>query len=169
MKGFIYKIISDNHLPYYGSTFNLKERKWSHITAFNSYKKGKSRFCYSFLHLECPSYKFIEIETVDVYNKTELLKIETDYILNNDCINVNIPYVSEEIKRQNIINYRELNRERNKQYQKQYKIDKPNYKENQEKLKIKVICPLCLKKLARRTFLYQHKKCYASQSTLRDQ
>ena len=160
MKGYIYKIVSNGLEPYYGSTTNFKARKWSHTSTFNQYNKGKGRFCYSFLHLENPDYKIILLEELDVENKTELLRIEGEYIKNNICINIATPYLSPEEKQERILFYREKTRESNKVYQKEYKKKSDVYQKNQDKLNVKVICPYCIKTISKRVFKYKHiKKC----------
>lgn len=161
MKGIIYKIVSDGILPYYGSTTNnLTQRKWGHISGFKKYNNGETRFCFSYLHLQNKDHKYILVEEVEVENRKELLKIEAEYIRNNECVNIGIPYLTEEEKQDRIISHRHRRREINKVYQKEYKKTSDIYKKNQDILNLKVICPYCIKTISKRTFKYKHyKKC----------
>lgn len=79
--GYIYKLIcSETGDCYFGSTFNPIKRYSSHLSNNNT--------CTSKC-LKNPIMYILEIK--DFISKSHLEYIERDYILNNNCINKNVP------------------------------------------------------------------------------
>jgi len=112
-KGKIYKLWSPSkNLVYYGSTTQtLAQRLTDHKK-----KREVHRAC-SYLIMECDDYKIELIEEYPCNNKTQLLRKEGEYIINNECINLN---VAGRTKQEHNKIYRETNKEKIKAYQKQY-------------------------------------------------
>ena len=84
MRGYIYKLYCmTSGLAYYGSTINPVEvRLYGHknnptSTSEQIIKNG--------------DYKIEVLEEFDFQNKTDLLNREKYYILNNECVNKNVP------------------------------------------------------------------------------
>tara|TARA_R110001592_G_C12702058_1_gene706837 strand:- start:29 stop:517 length:489 start_codon:yes stop_codon:yes gene_type:complete len=158
MKGYIYKLYTDD-LCYYGSsTMDIKERYWCHKSSYNSYIKNNTRKCESYKLFIKGNVEIIKIEEIDIIDKKDkkLKELEAKYIRDNICVNKYIP-----LRTHNeyvIDNYEAVSK-----YQKEYSI---NYRiKNEVKLKLygkeQVICPSCLKTMNKSSFKYKHSKnCY---------
>lgn len=115
-EGKIYKIES-NGLVYYGSTIQkLNERLSTH----KQKKQCSSKLLYETGH-------DIKISIVELYpcnNKKELLYRERQWIENNECINIKIPILSEEEKKQNQYKRTIKRKDEKKEYDKIYREKK---------------------------------------------
>jgi hypothetical protein len=85
----IYKIsTSDNSKVYYGSTNNFKKRKSVHLSSYKKHLMGGAvAYLTAFEVLSDPDCKFEILTTLENISKQELQKLESDYILNNPCVN----------------------------------------------------------------------------------
>ena len=139
----IYKLQCDDGYYYIGSTADeLRKRLWSHK---NNSKTKNSRIYEYINSIGWNRVRIILIEEFSCENKEELLKKEDAYIKehrNNElCLNMIRAYVTEEekkeydrtlkqLKRQDINyiqkekEYREANKEKIKEYQKEYRLKK---------------------------------------------
>ncbi len=147
-EAFIYKISnSDGSKFYYGSTNNIKQRIYDHNSNYKLYCAGK---------LKCPqrsalqvliggNYKFEVLEQFKDISKLDLHKKESEYILNNECVNKQ-KFYGENKKR----DYRKQNEEKLKAKQRDY------YKKNRERIAERVVCD-CGKTVSR-GFLAKHKR-----------
>jgi len=127
--GKIYKIISPSNSdipPYYGATTQqLCVRMAGHRII------GKKP-CNSRILIECGDAIIVLVENFSCNSKEELCSKEADYIVNNDCINRNIPFRTKK-------EYREANKDKMKQYRENNKEKlkekrDEHYKANREKL-----------------------------------
>jgi len=141
MKGYIYKLYCmTSGLAYYGSTTNPVEvRLYGHktnptTTSIEIIKNG--------------DYKIEVLEELEFQNKTELLNREKYYILNNECVNKNIPLRTtrewyydnnykdklrndyDEKRKEQKKDYYKANREKRLQYQHAYLKNKQNIIKN---------------------------------------
>lgn len=132
----IYKIINEtNEIIYIGSTAEEKLCK-----RFNSHK------------LKAPNHKIILIENYACNSKDELRKREQEVIEeNNNLLNKQRAYISEAVKKTNMIKYNQKYRENNKpqilQKQKEYRennIDKIHQYNNE-----KITCEFCYCKISK--------------------
>jgi adenylate kinase family enzyme len=123
--GKIYKII-DNKTEniYIGSTCvsTLALRLARHRNSYKNYLKGGSNYVTSFKILENNDYSIVLLEEFPCETKDQLLARERYYIENNDCINKCIPTRTKK-------EWKEQNREQNKDYFKKYQ------EQNQDTLK----------------------------------
>ncbi len=93
-KGKIYKIVDHtNDDVYYGSSCEpiLSRRLANHVGKYKQYQKGKCNKYTSFKILENGNYDIILVESYPCKSSDELRSREQYYIVNNDCINKNIP------------------------------------------------------------------------------
>lgn len=144
------KIINENEKPliYYGFTLSndLKKKLLIHIEDY------KNNITYNITDNYKTSYKLIEkygdkgidIELVKIHNcknQYELDKIYKEYIINNDCVNNEVEFIS---KIEYIKNYCETNKEKVKETKKKYREENKDEislrqyfyrKENKEKIK----------------------------------
>ena len=95
MKGYIYKLSTDN-LCYYGSTIQkVNNRLNSHIykCKIHNQDPSRQRFTTAFDIVKYGRNNFLceIIEEIDFIDKNELLQRERFYIENNTCINKTIP------------------------------------------------------------------------------
>jgi len=141
MKGYIYKLYCmTSGLAYYGSTTNPVEvRLYGHktnptTTSNEIIKNG--------------DYKIEVLEELEFQNKTELLNREKYYILNNECVNKNIPLRTtrewyydnnykdklrndyDEKRKEQKKEYYQANREKRLEYQHAYLKNKQNIIKN---------------------------------------
>jgi len=137
MRGYIYKLYClTSGLAYYGSTTNPVEIR---LTGHKNNPTSTSD-----LIIKNNNYKIEVLEEFDFNNKTDLLNREKYYILNNECVNKNIPlrttkewYYDNNYKDKLRNNYNEtrkeqkklyyqLNRDKRIQYQQEYLKKKQN-------------------------------------------
>jgi len=117
----IYKIWSPSqNLVYYGSTTQpLKYRLSKHLYNYRKQDNIASKSV-----LECPDYKIELVEHYPCNNRKELCKKEGEYIKSNECVNKYIAgRTMKEYYVDKIANYKEYNKknkERIKQYYKEY-------------------------------------------------
>jgi hypothetical protein len=118
-KGKIYKIYSNNtDKIYYGSTTErLSQRLAKHRCGFKRYKEGKYGYCSVNEILFFDDVKIILVENVPCNSIEELHAREQFYIINNNCVNKQISGRTKE-------EYRELHKEKNKEYCKKYYLKK---------------------------------------------
>ena len=93
-KGKIYKIYDfTNKNVYYGSTTEtLSRRMTNHVRAHKAWLKDKNKKKCSVVDIiNNGNYKIILVENYPCKNKEELEKKETEYIINNECINKKLP------------------------------------------------------------------------------
>ena len=134
--GKIYKIVGNGKV-YVGSTTRplLCQRMAEHRSRYKNWKNGKYQYATSF---EC--FPDCYIELLEVYpcnSKDELYKCERKWIEELDCVNRNIPLQTRK-------EYRELNKQKTKEY----------YQKNKEHLQKKA------------TDYYYKKKLLASNNNL---
>lgn len=126
-KGMIYKIYNDS-IPdkvYYGSTIQpLHKRLFQH-------KKWNNK-CTS--HILFPNAKIVLVEKFSCKDKIELEKRERFYIENNECVNKNIPYRSEEEKKQLLKEWRINNKEYKSKKDKEYRLKNDKKIKEQKKI-----------------------------------
>lgn len=93
LNGKIYMIKSENSEKIYiGSTTRpLTERLKSHEIHFKMYKNGKYNYVTSFKILELGDYYILLLENVKVETKTELERIEGNYIKKYQNVNKHVP------------------------------------------------------------------------------
>lgn len=123
--GKIYKITSEKSgLVYYGSTseYYLCQRLSGHRSQYKNYLNGKGKYNSSFELLKCEDYKMELIKNFPCNNKTQLTTEEGKYVINNQCININIPGRTGK-------EYKEDNKEHYQEYKKQW------YDQNKQKIK----------------------------------
>lgn len=116
----IYKLWSPSkNLVYYGSTCEtLAKRLTKHKYNCKIYNNDNTKtFVTSFLVLECEDYKIELVEEYACNNKTQLLKKESEYIRNNDCVNKVIP---DRTYKEYMKDYREINADKLKAQVKEY-------------------------------------------------
>ena len=115
--GKIYKLQNKNNPEsdiYIGSTTHLRlcQRFAEHKNTFNRFKKGLTITNYSshdiFRKYGTDNCEIILIENVNAQNKDELKAKERQYILNNNCVNKQIPQTKED--------WKEYTRSYNKEY-----------------------------------------------------
>ena len=102
MKGIIYKITcNETGEVYIGSTLTkyLCNRIAGHKGHYKEWQEGKRNYTVSFSIMERNNYSYSIIEKVECENRYELEKIEGKYILENTCINKNIPGKTPEDKK----------------------------------------------------------------------
>jgi hypothetical protein len=133
--GKIYKIIdATNGDVYIGSTCKtLEERLKAHQYNYKSYLNGDLKYMSSYNILKNNNYSIELLENCVCESKIELKERERFYILNNKCVNRNIPNrTDKEYYRDNqdkIKEYRQEHQNKMKEYNNEY------YKQNQEKLR----------------------------------
>ncbi len=118
----IYKIVCNNTgLVYYGSTTQkyLTNRLHQHRQVYNT--------CTSRKIINGGNYDILLVENVNCNSKDELRARERFYIENNDCVNKVIPGRTNK-------EWRIINREKKKEYDKKYRT------ENKEKIGEKITC-----------------------------
>lgn len=101
--GKIYKIeCMTTHLVYYGATCEpiLTRRLAGHRDSFNRYISGKSTsYMSSFEVLKTENYIMSLVENFSCNSKDELSTREAYYILNNDCVNKQVPLGKSSVSR----------------------------------------------------------------------
>jgi len=161
MSGKIYKVykITGYGLTYYGSTKKtLIRRKNQHKSDYVKYKSGNHGYVSSYDILSQGDEWDIEL-VEDVEEKDQLLVREKYYIQNNECVNLVIPFRTEEenkeYKKEWGAQYREANKEKIKEYRKEYSAQ---YREanresintkKREKAREHVQCDICRKEINR--------------------
>tara|TARA_R110001606_G_C15300751_1_gene642555 strand:- start:685 stop:1224 length:540 start_codon:yes stop_codon:yes gene_type:complete len=128
MIGFVYKLTDNSDKAYYGSTINpLKIRLCQHKTPRNHcISKNMHK---DSMKIECLEQYYFD---TDMDYKTFLIKRESYYIRNNECINKRI---EDRTKKE----YNKMWNDKNKEYMKQYNIDnrelkREYYDQNKEKI-----------------------------------
>jgi len=140
--GKVYKIVGNGKI-YVGSTTRplLSQRLAKHKERYNLWIKNKATYMTSFECLEDPENSIELLEVCPCSCKDELLKYESKWIREIECVNKVIPdrtreewveqnkdKIKERMKEYEIV-YREKNREARRLYMKEYK------EKNKEKLK----------------------------------
>ena len=121
-KGKIYRLTcNDPDLIYYGSTVQTLKKRISHHKS----------------HLNCSSKKLFDVGGVEIElvlecpcdNEIELREIEDTYIVNDKCVNITRPFVSQEEQKLNRLNYdrTEPRKEKKKEYQEKNLLEKAIY------------------------------------------
>ena len=173
-KGSIYKLYNE-YGTYFGSTIQSLNERFNHHKCKSSTTTSSKKL---FQNGSIPKIQLIEEVYYD--DIKELREREAYYIRNLECINIDIPFISEEEKKENQKEYRLKNKEHHKQWieqnkekiaqqtKKYYELNKDkikqqNKKRNQknkkvieEKNKIKVTCQCG--SVIRKGNLSQHKK-----------
>ena len=123
--GYIYKIVCNNtNKVYYGSTTQkVSQRIGDHRKQFNKYQMGLRNYTSCYEILEVGNYQYFTVEKLEFEDKFELRNREKEYILNNECVNKNIPNRTKK-------EWVEANKEKIKEQMKIY------YENNKEKFKI---------------------------------
>jgi hypothetical protein len=95
--GKIYKIVSGN-LKYIGSTCEptLARRMVKHRSDFRWWEENKSNYLSSFKVIEKADACIVLIENFPCNSRDELQARERYHIENNVCVNIDIPYRTEE-------------------------------------------------------------------------
>ncbi len=140
-KSKIYKVfsLSNPKLCYYGSTTEhyLSTRFAGHKQKYKKYLNNKAKFYSVFIIFEnCKDYIVELVENYPCNNCLELHKREGFYIINYDCINLNIAGRSRKERNKN---YYGKNKEKIKDYYKKYNQCKKNerilkYEKNKDKI-----------------------------------
>ena len=152
-KGKIYKLVSTtSDLVYYGSTTRiLSYRLTDHKSDYKGYLNGKRNYRTSFELMKLGDAQIILVEDYRCDTKKELLARERFYIENNICVNKEIP--GRTIKEW---------RDKNKEYDKEY------YKKNKDKISKrtgrKIICKCG--RVIRFGNIAQHKKSLIHQELI---
>ena len=152
-KGKIYKLVSNgSNDVYYGSTTRiLSYRLTDHKSDYKGYLNGKRNYRTSFELMKLGDAQIILVEDYRCDTKKELLARERFYIENNICVNKEIP--GRTIKEW---------REDNKEYDKEY------YKKNKDKISKrtgrKIICKCG--RVIRFGNIAQHKKSLIHQELI---
>lgn len=106
--------ITGSGLTYYGSSgYPICERKSKHKTEYKHWKETRNGYktqSYEILDL-CDNWEFNVLE--DGYTKQEALDREKWFIQNKECVNKNLPYLTEEEKREYKRKWAETNRREN--------------------------------------------------------
>ena len=139
-KGKIYKIVDNtSELVYVGSTTEptLSLRLAKHVSCYNSWKRGKGRFCASYEIIENENYTIVLLEDFPCENNDQLRAREQYYkekIKSNNKINPYCGFTNKaEYNKQYNKKYREENIEEIQKKQKQFYIE--NIEEIQKKQK----------------------------------
>ena len=146
--GKIYKICSNNPdivEVYYGSTTQtLCSRMSGHRAKFKLWNNDKTnRSCSIFHCFEQYGIEQFHIELVENYsceNKEQLLSYENKFIRDNECINKRASIQTVEERKEKNKQYRQDNKEKILEYQKQYYQEKSEdyfkqyYQDNKEKI-----------------------------------
>ena len=134
-KGKIYRLVSPSkNLVYYGSTTQtLSQRLAQHIKENKAYNnKINTRYCCSYLVLDCEDYKIELVEEYPCNNRQQLCKKEGEYQKNNECVNTTIAgrttneYYQDnkkklyELRKEKQKEWEQNNIEKRKQYHKEY-------------------------------------------------
>ena len=165
IRGTVYKMTDDEGFFYFGSTITtLAERLSGHKRTSQQYPNSKVYSQFSFEKFCEKKIKVEIIEEVVVENKTELRKIENQYITKyrNDLKILNSIPAYIENKEEHRIKYfkewREQNYEYKKQWQQQYKPTQAKKdKERYEKYKNIIINCECGEEV-KKSYLSHHKK-----------
>ena len=134
-KAKIYKIFSPSkNLVYYGSTTQtLSQRLAQHIKENKAYNdKINTRYCCSYLVIDCQDYKIELVEDYSCNNKQQLSRKEGEYQKANECVNKTIAgrttneYYQDnkkklyELRKENQKEWEQNNIEKRKQYMREY-------------------------------------------------
>ena len=162
--GYIYSIRSyQTELIYIGSTFGkLRQRLFNHKLNFKNFNLQKYAYTSSY---EIVKYDDAFIELVEKYenvNKMELHRFEGEHIRNNKCVNKCMAGQTlkeyRETHKNEIKQYREINKYKTNEYNKEYyennkekkkEYNKEFYENNKAKLIEKYLCE-CGKTLIKR-------------------
>jgi hypothetical protein len=131
MKGIIYCILDNSNGKYYIGSTNLSvgERLQRHENNCKMWIKGKYKYTSSYEIIQNNNYKIYLIKELeyDEDEEEQLLWLERkfieDGIREGNCVNKNLPIITEEEKNEYRNQYRIDNREEILEYQKQYHID----------------------------------------------
>ena len=131
----IYKITDNiNNNIYIGSTCqSLKTRLSEHKSKYKRFLKGLYQNVKSFDIIKNNDYKIELLEDCDIKTKQELLARERLYIVNNECLNKNIPGSYDKGYQQYQKEYKAKNKEKLKDYR----------EANKDKLNEKIECECC--------------------------
>ena len=139
MKGRIYKLFDNtNGNVYYGSSIQeINKRISSHKADYKRYLEGLSYYTTSFGIIKNNDYKYELVEENNFDTKYDLHERERYYIENFDCINKVIPNRTDEEHKEQMLEYRENNKEkiatRMKEYNEKNKEKKRDYVKNIKK------------------------------------
>jgi len=117
---------------YIGSTNLSLAKRWSlHKSNYKKFLNNKCRITTSFEILEYGDAYIELLENYPCENREQLLKKERKYIEKNKCVNISIPYQTEDEKKHYKDNWYIDNKDRIKEKRKIY------YKNNREKEKLR--------------------------------
>jgi hypothetical protein len=142
MKGIIYKIVcNETGEVYYGSTTQkyLSTRINGHKYKHRQAKEGQKYFCASFQIIERGNYSYSLLETVECEDKGQLEARERFYIENNECVNkykpgsINHFGGIEEYNKVRCKLYKEANKEKLKEYMKDWEITNRERRNEQQR------------------------------------
>jgi len=87
---YVYKLSnSEGTKVYYGSTKDIKKRLYKHEYDYQMFSEGGSlKHLSAFEVLSDPNFQFEILETVQNITRSDLHKLESDYIRNNPCVNI---------------------------------------------------------------------------------
>lgn len=131
--GKVYKI-TGNGLIYVGSTTQrlLCQRFSQHNASYKKYLKGKWHFQTSYKCLSDPNCKIELLEACSCSCYDELIKCESKYIRELDCVNKVIP---DRTKSEYLKEYYELNREKIAEQHKEYRLENREKKKEYQRLR----------------------------------
>jgi len=148
--GYIYKIVDNtNDNIYIGSTEDtLHNRLLQHKRNYTNYNKNNKNYTTSIDIIKNDDYKIELLETIEFSDKKDLRKLEQTYIENNECINKNNAFATDELKikqkndsSKKIYNTSEKRRIYKKNYNNEYYDTNKEYYSNYYKNKTtKVLC-----------------------------
>ena len=155
INGVVYKITSKVNLEmvYFGSSTNFHRRMITHRAQYKAYLKGGYHYITLFDIFDLGDYNQEIVKFYKGITKKELRDFETEFILNNKCVN----------KLQSLTVA--MKKESNKGYNKKYK------EKNKEKLNKQNICEICKGNYStnNKSHHYQAKKHIKAQELLDEQ
>jgi len=139
-------MLSNSNGNYIGSTKqNLNQRISNHKCKYKNWlKNNEDKYCSSFNVIK-DEFEVITLVELEVKDNLEQRKIEQYYINNNECINTNRAFQTEETRKEQKKKYRNKNKEQIKKYYEEHKEQIKDYqkeyqKENREKRNEKMNC-----------------------------
>ena len=163
----IYRIISLSNpdLIYYGSTTVSLCRRFAHHK--DDYKSGKGVTSKQILQYE--DAKIMLVENYPCNSKEELLKKEYEYIINNQCVNIQKGYNMKEYYQENkekikeqANKYYETNREERLKYSKEYRKNNRDICLERQRLYSSqiVVCEICKLEMRKDNLTKHNKKIH---------
>jgi hypothetical protein len=132
-------------LRYYGHTENMRVRKNKHVERHNRWvaagRPEKTSEVYatrSVYILDHDDWRMDVVDTIECETKDEARTLEGKWILENDCVNMNVAGRTQQQYEQD---HKEETKERHKQYRETHKEERNEY--NKQYRKQYVTCEVC--------------------------